>query len=125
MKKLLFFAMAGGVGFIADVAVLFLALRYTPLDPFTGRALGIASAMACTWMINRTFTFAASGRSLVSEGARYSGVGVTSALINFGAYSTALLSLPQLSPYIALTLGSAMGTIFAYLGYSHFVFGKH
>lgn len=124
MKKLFFFAMAGGVGFIVDVGVLFLVLRYTPLDPFTGRALAIASAMACTWKINRTFTFAASGRTLASEGARYSGVGLTSALINYGVYSAALLALPELSPYIALTVASASATVFSYLGYSRFVFGR-
>lgn len=123
MKKLFFFGLAGGIGFAVDVAVLYLLLRMTPLDVFSARVLAIIAAMGCTWMFNRSFTFAASGRSLAAEGARYGGVGLTSALINYAIYSAMLISLAGLSPFIAVTVASALATAFSYLGYSRFVFG--
>jgi len=123
MKKLLFFAIAGGTGFVVDVVVLFIALHYTPIGPYFGRMLAIAAAMACTWYINRRFTFDASGHSLAAEGARYYSVGMTSAGINYVIYSALLLFISGISPFIALVLGSASATVFSYLGYSKFVFG--
>lgn len=123
MKKLLFFAIAGGTGFVVDVAVLHIALTFTPIGPYFGRALAIAAAMACTWYINHRFTFDASGHSLAAEGARYYSVGVTSAGINYLCYSALLLLLNDFSPYLALVLGSASATVFSYMGYSKFVFG--
>lgn len=123
MRKLIFFAIAGGIGFVVDVAVLHLSLRYTPLGPYFGRALAIAAAMSVTWYINRRYTFDASGRSLAAEGARYGSVGLTSAGINYGTYSALLLAIPMVSPYVALVLASATATAFSYLGYSRFVFG--
>lgn len=123
MKKLFFFAIAGGTGFVVDVVVLFIALHYTPIGPYFGRVLAIAAAMACTWYINRRFTFDASGHSLAAEGARYYSVGLTSAGINYVIYSALLLFVSGISPFLALVLGSASATVFSYLGYSKFVFG--
>ncbi len=124
MKKLTGFAFAGGVGYAVDLGVLHLMLRHTPLDAFSGRVVAIASAMTCAWLINRTFTFGASGRSLAAEGARYGSVGMTAAAINFALYSLLLIVLPDIPVFVALTAGSATGTAFAYLGYSRFVFGS-
>ena len=123
MRKIVFFLFAGGIGFIVDAGVLYLLLR-AGLDPFTGRVFAIAAAMASTFVINRTFTFGASGRSLASEGARYSSVGIASALLNYLVYSGALLMMPALSPFLALCAGSAAATAFSYTGYSRFVFRK-
>jgi putative flippase GtrA len=124
MKKFISFAIAGGAGFLVDTGVLYLAIAHTPLGPYFGRALAIAAAMSCTWYINRRFTFHASGRPLRSEGARYGSVGLGSALLNYAVYSLIILIAPRVSPYVALILGSASATVFSYMGYSRFVFGK-
>ena len=124
MFKLIKFLIAGGAGFIVDVSVLYLVLDHTPFGPYVGRALAIAAALTCTWIINRRFTFDASGRTLKSEGARYGSVGLVSTLINFGVFSALITFAPGISPYLALIVSSASATVFAYLGYSHFVFGK-
>lgn len=123
MKKLLFFAIAGGIGFVVDAGVLYLLIG-AGLDPFTARIFAIAAAMASTFAINRTFTFGASGRTIASEGARYGSVGIASALLNYAIYSAALLIQPGLSPFVALVLGSGTATAFSYVGYSRFVFRK-
>ena len=81
--------------------------------------------MLCTYMINRTFTFGASHRKMAVEGARYGSVGLASALINYAVYSISLITLPDISPYLALIFGSGSATVFSYLGYSRFVFGAN
>lgn len=123
MRKLAFFLFAGAVGFAVDMGVLWLFLYFKLLDPFSARILAIGSAMLCTYMINRTFTFGASHRRVAVEGARYGSVGLVSALLNYAVYSGFLIALPDMSPYLALILGSGSATVFSYLGYSRFVFG--
>lgn len=122
MKKLFFFGLAGGIGFIVDVSVLLLLLRFTPLDPFSARIFAIAAAMCCTWMINRNFTFQKGGRSVAKEGMRYGSVGITSALINYAVYSGLLIQFSELRPIFAVVIASAIATIWSYIGYSKFVF---
>jgi Predicted membrane protein len=124
MRKIAFFAIAGGTGFLVDAIVLSLLLRFTPLDPFTVRLGAIAVAMGCTYAINRSFTFGPSGRTIAAEGTRYGGVGLTSAALNYLIYSGALLIAPSLPPLAALTIASALATLFSYFGYSRFVFGR-
>lgn len=123
MRKIAFFVLAGGTGFLVDAAVLLLLLRFTPLDPFSARLAAILVAMACTWAINRTFTFGPSGRSMAAEGTRYGGVGLASAALNYLIYSAALLIVPGLPPVAALVIASALAMAFTYFGYSRFVFG--
>lgn len=122
MKRLLAFAIAGGLGFVVDAAVLALLLRLTVLGPFAARIISIAVAMAATWIINRTFTFGPSGRSLAAEGSRYGAVGLAAALFNYVVYSALLLIVPGLSPFLALLAASASAMTASYLGYSRLVF---
>ena len=58
------------------------------------------------------------------EGARYGGIGVTTSVVNYLAYSAALWALPALPPLAALVFGSAVAMVFSYLGYSRFVFDR-
>ena len=122
MKKLFWFAFAGGIGFVVDAGLLMLLLHFTPMGPFWARAISIPSAMMATWLLNRSFTFEKSGQSLAVEGFRYGSVGIVSALINYGLYSGLLISIPILRPTFALVMASAGATLFSFFGYSRFVF---
>lgn len=124
MSRLLRFAAVGGLGFVADAAVLALLLRTTTLDPFSARLISIAVALLATWQLNRHLTFGASSRHLAVEGARYGGIGVSTSVVNYLAYSAALWALPALPPLAALVFGSAVAMVFSYLGYSRFVFDR-
>lgn len=124
MKRLAAFVFAGGAGFLVDAAVLSLLLRLTPLDPFSARVVAIAVAMGVTYAINRSVTFGPSGRPIAAEGARYGGVGLASAVLNYLVYAGALLIVPALPPLAALVIASGLAMAFSYLGYSRFVFGR-
>ena len=124
MKKIAWFAIAGSTGFAVDAGTLMLILHLTPIGPFVARILSIATAMAWTWTINRTFTFGKSHRNVASEGARYGLVGVLSALFNYLVYSACLLTYPHLWPVLATAVGSGAAMVFSYFGYSRFVFAR-
>jgi putative flippase GtrA len=124
VKRLLLFGFAGGVGFVADAGMLALVLAITPLGPLVGRVIAIGFAMTVTWIFNRTLTFGKSQHSLASEGARYSGVGIAAALINYAIYAGLLALFPKLYPVLAVAAASLAAMAFSWAGYSRFVFGR-
>lgn len=124
MSRFLRFAIAGGVGFLADAAMLWLLLLGTPIGPFAARLLSIAFAMGVTWVLNRNMTFAPSSRGALAEGARYGGVGIVGAILNYVVYSGLLLAFPGLPPHAALVVASGAAMILSYLGYSRLVFDR-
>ena len=124
MKRILRFGIAGGIGFLADAGMLWLLMAATPLGPFLARIASIAFAMVVTWTINRNLTFARSGRGAVSEAARYGGVGVSAALVNYCVYSGLLLTVPGMPPFVALVIACAAAMVLSYLGYARLVFDR-
>ena len=124
MGRLVRFALAGGVGFVADAAALWLLLSATPLGPLTARVLSIGFALSVTWQINRHLTFAPSSRGMAQEGARYGGVGIATSVVNYLVYSAILLALPAAPPLAALALASLAAMALSFLGYSRLVFDR-
>ncbi|MDX8501036.1 GtrA family protein [Mesorhizobium sp. VK4C] len=124
MGRLARFVLAGGIGFVADAAALWLLLSLTPLGPLLARVLSIGFALTVTWQINRHLTFAPSSRSIAQEGARYGGVGVATSIVNYLVYSALLLALPALPPLAALTVASLVAMALSFLGYSRLVFDR-
>lgn len=122
--KLLRFVVAGGIGFIADAAMLALLLAVTPLGVFAARLGSIAFALSVTWLVNRTFTFGPSSRALAMEGARYGGVGIATSVANYLLYSALLLAFPAMPPLAALALASLVAMVLSFLGYSRLVFDR-
>ncbi|WP_411034385.1 GtrA family protein [Shinella sp. BYT-45] len=123
MRRVLLFAIVGGAGFLVDAGVLALLLRVTPLGPLAARVIAIAAAMLFTFWLNRTFTFGRSDRGLAAEGARYGGVGIGAALLNYAVYSALVLAFPTLWPVLAVAIASLAAMAWSFLGYSRFVFG--
>lgn len=124
MGRLLRFVLVGGIGFLVDAAVLALLLQAAPLDPFLARIVSIGTALAATWMLNRTLTFQPSGRGLAREGARYGGVGAATSVVNYLVYSALLLAMPATPPLLALALASLAAMALSFLGYSRLVFDR-
>jgi putative flippase GtrA len=124
MSRLVRFALAGGVGFGADAAALWLLLSVTPLGPLTARMLSIGFALCVTWQINRHLTFSPSGRGMAREGARYGGVGAATSVVNYLVYCALLFALPALPPLAALAFASLVAMALSFLGYSRLVFDR-
>ncbi|BCG69613.1 hypothetical protein MesoLj113a_07710 [Mesorhizobium sp. 113-1-2] len=124
MQRLVRFVFAGGIGFAADAAVLWLLLAITPLGPFVARMLSIGFALCVTWQINRHLTFSPSRRGVAEEGARYGGVGIATSIVNYLVYSAILLALPAAPPLVALAIASLAAMALSFLGYSRLVFDR-
>ncbi|WP_159946048.1 GtrA family protein [Rhizobium sp. 18065] len=124
MKKFIRFAIVGATGFVVDAGTLWLLLSFTPLGPLSARVIAIALAMTATWLLNRSFTFGASKRSVVVEGFRYGVIAVITSLVNYGIYAGLLIMAPLLSPYAALVFASIAAMLFSFFGYSRFVFRR-
>jgi putative flippase GtrA len=124
MKKFIRFVIVGATGFLVDAGTLWLLLTFSPLGPLSARVIAIALAMTATWLLNRSFTFGASKRSMVVEGFRYGVIAVITSLVNYGIYAGLLIMAPLLSPYAALVFASIAAMLFSFFGYSRFVFRR-
>ena len=124
MSRLVRFVFAGGIGFVADGAALWLLLAVTPLGPFIARMLSIGFALCVTWQLNRHLTFSPSRRGVAQEGARYGGVGIATSVVNYLVYSAILLTLPAAPPLAALAVASLAAMTLSFLGYSRLVFDR-
>jgi len=124
MSRIFRFVFVGGIGFVADAGLLALLLAATPLGPFVARLVSIAFGLTVTWLFNRTLTFGPSGRSMLREGARYGGVGITTSIVNYLVYGGLLLAMPWMAPLLALVIASLVAMTFSYIGYSRLVFHR-
>jgi len=124
VKRLSRFILAGGIGFVADAAALWLLLAVTPLGPFVARVLSIGFALCVTWQINRHLTFAPSSRGVAREGARYGGVGIATSIVNYLVYCALLFAMPAMPPLAALAIASLVAMALSFLGYSKLVFDR-
>lgn len=124
MKREFSFVVVGGIGFLADLAALYLLLALTPLNPFVARIGSIAFALTVTWLCNRYLTFAPSQRGVTVEAARYAAVGTSTSVVNYLVYSAVLAVAPSASPLIALIVASLAAMVLSYLGYLKLVFDR-
>ena len=116
------FAVAGALGFVVDVAVLYAAMALGA-GWILGRMLSFLAAAGFTWAFNRRYTFAATD-SPWREWCRYLASMAGGMLINFLVYSLALSLLPAAwwSPAFAVGCGSAVGMIANFASAKFFVF---
>ncbi|PBC08531.1 GtrA family protein [Mesorhizobium sp. WSM3859] len=124
MGRLFRFALAGGIGFAADAAALWLLLATTPLGALAARVLSIGFALCVSWQINRNMTFAPSSRGIAQEGARYGSVGIATSIVNYLVYCALLFALPALPPLAALAIASIVAMTLSFVGYSRLVFDR-
>jgi putative flippase GtrA len=124
IRQVGWFLVAGGLGFLVDAGMLALLLAGTSMGPLAARVLAILVALGVTWTFNRSLTFGRSRYPLMFEGARYGGVGMMSALVNYGIYAAILMLVPAMHPLVAVAIASAGAMAFSWTGYSRFVFRK-
>ena len=120
--RLFRFACVGFAGFSVDTGTLALLHHGLGLDPFSSRILSIALAIFATWRLNRSVTFGRSDSGQVSEGARYYGVALITAGVNFAIYGAILLIWPVVWPVAAAVAATAVTMFMSYFGYSKLVF---
>jgi putative flippase GtrA len=121
-RQLVSFAIAGALGFLVDVAVLYAALALGA-GRVGGRLLSFLAAATFTWRFNRRYTFAATA-SPWREWALYLASMAGGMLINLIAYTAVLALLPPAwwAPAFAVACGSAAGLVVNFASAKLFVF---
>ena len=127
MKRLFFYLLVGGTGFLVDAALLTLLVTLGGTNPYLARCLSFPPAVLVTWALNRQLVFISHARTTKTRSAeygRYFTVQTLGALINLLIYMACLKLWPALKPYpvIALAAGSAVALVFNYLGARWWVF---
>lgn len=127
IRKVSSFAVVGAIGFVTDAGLLLVAMHGLGWGPVASRALSFPTAVAITWMLNRTITFDVSARprSLIAwEYVRYFVVQTVGGLVNFFIY-VLLLDLHRAfraAPVLALAIASAMAMFVNYSASKKLVF---
>lgn len=113
IKELLFFGVAGVLGFLTDAGTLYLVKSF--IGVYFGRLVSFFLAVIVTWLFNRNITFKESTAhmSLISEFLHYLSLMVVGGTINLGVYYLLVGSVDQIKewPVIAVAVGSIAGMV--------------
>lgn len=118
------FGIAGGIGFVIDVLVLYIAIALGS-GVFPGRAISFLCATFATWQVNRNFAFAASRTiSAWAEWWRYVLAVLGGGLVNYLLFSLAVATLPPspLLPMVSVAIGSVGGMVVNFISTKVLVF---
>lgn len=122
-REFLSFAVVGAIGFVVDVAVLYLA---APLLGWYGaRVLSFLAAATATWALNRRYTFSGrnAGNSVLREYLGYLVTMLGGAVVNYGAYALVLhWGSGPWAPAAGVALGSCAGLVVNFLSARYLVF---
>ena len=113
LRQFFAFGAVGVAGFGVDAGVLTLLLRSGIAGPYLGRVVSFLCAASCTWILNKTYTFADRGNrdGLASQWLRFLGANAVGGLVNYGVYSLLLSQSAFFSTYpvAAVAVGSLSG----------------
>jgi len=120
-RQFLSFAVVGAIGFVVDVAVLYLV---APLLGWYGaRVLSFLAAATATWALNRRYTFRRSEASVLREYLGYLVTMLGGAVVNYGAYVLVLhWATGPWVPAAGVALGSCAGLVVNFLSARYLVF---
>jgi putative flippase GtrA len=113
------FLCVGILGFLVDVG-LTQGLILCGVTPLVARPPAIATAMLVTWLANRRYAFSVKTKRSLAELLRYMLVAVSMALLNYAIYFQLVVN--GVWPALAVTIATAVQTVFSFLGYRHFAF---
>lgn len=105
----IYFGIAGTLGYIVDVVVLYLVMD--SLGLYFGRVVSFLFAVTTTWIFNRHITFRKrpSRVSLVSEYRTYFSFMLVGGLVNYFVYFVTLQIVAEIPPYMAVAIGGLSG----------------
>jgi len=118
------FAAVGAIGFVVDAAVLQLLVSAASWSPFAARAVSFPVALACTFTLNRLWTFRGLRLPLARAYGAYGAIQVVGALINLFVFSACVVLAPTLyeRPVIALGIGATVALLFNFYATRSVVF---
>jgi putative flippase GtrA len=123
LMKVARFLCVGLVGLAIDSSVFALFFHNGAGAPLA-RAVSLAVATVATWLLNRTFTFGASGRPPVVEMLRYFGVAAVAQGFNYVVFLALHYATHEAHPFACLFTAAVLTTFFSFTGQSVFAFAR-
>jgi putative flippase GtrA len=124
--RLIWFVVAGGLGFIVDAGVLTLLVE-AGLDPRPARLVSFTAAVLTTWLINRARTFGdRAGPPSLAELGRYVAASLVAATCNLAVFMALVsaLELFRAMPVLAVAVATLVGMSINFWSYSSIVFRR-
>lgn len=115
--------LAVGMGGLAVDSTVFMLLFSEGASRPTARASSLMLAGVFTWLLNRAFTFDATGRSRRVELGRYGLVALGAQGFNFLLFLSLSAMSPEVFPVVLIGLSAAAAAVFSYTGQRFFTFG--
>ena len=115
------FLAVGLVGLSVD-ALVFSIFHDAGLSRALARAISLAVATAVTWRLNRSFTFAATGRRQRIELGRYAAVVLGAQGFSYATFLTLSWLAPHIHALVAILVGAVAATGFSFTGQRLFTF---
>ncbi len=120
-RQMAAFLCVGLLGLGTDTAA-FSVLHGAGLSLALARAASLLSATGVTWRLNRTFTFAATGRRRIRELGRYLSVTLVAQGFSYAFFLTLSEAAPRLPAVAVLVTGAALATGLSFMGQRLFTF---
>lgn len=125
-NTLLFFAIAGTVGFLLDAGVLQILTVFLAVPPLVARIASFFVASVATWRINRRYAFSGGRQDQgpLQEWARYVAASGLGALVNYLAFAMVVVTAGR-TPVIttmAVAAGSLAGMVVNFTLYKYVIF---
>ena len=115
MNQFLRFAAVGVVGFVVDTAALMFALKFLPLDLYTGRVFSYFVAATCTWALNRRFTFVHPDPApAFLQWLKFMGANALGGAVNYAVYAAVVTytAIGPVYPVVGVAAGALVGLVF-------------
>ncbi len=122
-KGLARFLLVGLGGLLVDLALLSV-LELGGASHVFARAASLAAATVVTWILNRNFTFGASGGRVDMEFGRYGLIALGAQSINYAVFIAMIEVWPAVLHTAAAIVGAVIAAGFSYAGHRFFTFSK-
>lgn len=120
------FVFVGAVGFCVDAGLLTLLMQ-TGWNIMPARSVSFLSAVTCTWILNRIYTFRMAQRiGILKQSVSYIATQVIGAVINLMVFFALIELYPALhnTPMIPLTFGAVASLAFNFTVSTRYVFKR-
>lgn len=126
MRRLVWFAAAGTLGFFVDAGVAEGLIKFAGVNYYAARLVSFLCAVSATYAINRRYTFGDRGVNRPGTRRRYLAAMAGGFALNYGTYAALGASWPFFHryPVLAIAAGSLAGMVSNYLS-SHFWVFRH
>lgn len=111
------FALVGAFAFLVDAVVLTVVIEIFGLRPEAARIVSFIAAVATTWYLNRTYTFASTAEISIGEFMKYTAAMSLGLAVNYLVFVIVIQLSPLANsfPVIALVPATLSGMIINFL----------